>query len=117
MGEDRIEMSQKERDRLKVLTEAKDQLIRQKQAAGQLKVSERQVRRLVQRLREIGDRAVLDGLRGKSSNRKIASQVRQRAIAELRDNSNCHDFGPSYASEYLRKPWTCKWAKTRCANG
>jgi hypothetical protein len=32
MGEDRFEMSQKERDRLKVLTEAKDQLITQKQA-------------------------------------------------------------------------------------
>jgi len=30
MREDRIEMSQKERDRLKVLTEAKDELITQK---------------------------------------------------------------------------------------
>jgi hypothetical protein len=41
MGEDRFEMSQKERDRLKILTEAKDELITQKQAAGQLKLSER----------------------------------------------------------------------------
>ena len=96
-------MSQKERDRLKVLTEAKDELITQKQAAAQLDLSERQVRRLVQRLREMGDRAVVHGLRGKSSNRKIADQVRQRAMAELRDNSNCHDFGPSYAREHLRK--------------
>jgi transposase InsO family protein len=96
-------MSQKERDRLKVLTEAKDELITQKQAAEQLKLSERQVRRLVQRLRQIGDRAVLHGLRGKSSNRKIADELQQRAIAELRDNSRCHDFGPSYASEHLRK--------------
>jgi transposase InsO family protein len=103
MGEDRFEMSQKERDRLKVLTEAKDGLITQKQAAVQLKLSERQVRRLVQGLRRIGDRAVLHGLRGKSSNRKIADQVQQRAMAELRDNSQCHDFGPSYASEHLRK--------------
>jgi hypothetical protein len=37
------------------------------------------------------------------SNRKIASQVEQRAIAELRDNSQCHDFAPSYAAEHLRK--------------
>jgi transposase InsO family protein len=103
MGEDRFEMSQKERDRLKVLTEAKDELITQKQAAEQLKLSERQVRRLVQGLRRIGDRAVLHGLRGQSSNRKIADEVQQRAMAELRDNSQCHDFGPSYASEPLRK--------------
>ena len=96
-------MSQTERDRLKVLTEAKDKLITQKQAAGQLKFSERQVRRLVQRLRQVGDRAVLHGLRGKSSNRKISGEVQRRAIAELRDNSKCHDFGPSYASEHLRK--------------
>lgn len=96
-------MSQTERDRLKVLTEAKDKLITQKQAAGQLKLSERQVRRLVQRLRQVGDRAVLHGLRGKSSNRKISGEVQRRAIAELRDNSKCHDFGPSYASEHLRK--------------
>jgi transposase len=103
MGEDRFEMSQKERDRLKVLTEAKDELITQRQAAEQLKLTERQVRRLVQRLRQVGDRAVLHGLRGRSSNRKISDEVQQRAIAELRDNSNCHDFGPSYAAEHLRK--------------
>jgi Integrase core domain len=95
-------MSQKERDRLKVLTAAKDELITQKQAAWQLKLSERQVRRLVQRLRQVGDRAVLHGLRGKSSNRQISDEVQQRAIAELRD-SKCHDFGPSYASEHLGK--------------
>jgi hypothetical protein len=103
MGEDRLEMSQKERDRLKVLIEAKDELITQNQAAGQLKLSERPVRRLVQRPRQAGDRAVLHGLRGKSSNRKIGDAVQQRAIAELRDNGKCHDFGPGYACEHLRK--------------
>ena len=96
-------MSQKERDRLKVLTEARDKLITQKQAAERLKMSQRQIRRLVRRLRQVGDRAVLHGLRGKSSNRKIADEVKQRAIAELRDNRPCHDFGPSYASEHVRK--------------
>jgi transposase InsO family protein len=103
MREDRIEMSQKERDRLKVLTEAKDELITQKQAAEQLQLSERQIRRLLRSLRQIGDRAVLHGLRGRSSNRKTSVEVEQRAIAELRDNGQCHDFGPSYATEHVRK--------------
>lgn len=96
-------MSQKERDRLKVLTEAKDKLITQKQAAEQLQLSERQVRRLIRSLRQIGDRAVLHGLRGRSSNRKTSGEVEQRAMAELRGHGQCHDFGPSYASEHLRK--------------
>jgi transposase InsO family protein len=96
-------MSQKERDRLKVLTEAKDELITQKQAAEQLQLSERQIRRLLRSLRQIGDRAVLHGLRGRSSNRKTSVEVEQRAIAELRDNGQCHDFGPSYATEHVRK--------------
>ena len=110
-------MSSKERDRLKVLTEAKDKLITQKQAAEQLKISERQVRRLVKRLRQVGDRAVLHGSRGKSSNRKIADEVKQRAIAELRDNRQCRDFGPSYASEHHASNWISRQAKTPSASG
>ena len=85
------------------LTEAKDELITQKQAAEQLQLSERQIRRLLRSLRQIGDRAVLHGLRGRSSNRKTSVEVEQRAIAELRDNGQCHDFGPSYATEHVRK--------------
>jgi DNA-binding Lrp family transcriptional regulator len=55
MGEDRFEMGQKERDRLKILHEAATGLITQKQAAGQLHLCERQVRRLVAKLRSVGD--------------------------------------------------------------
>ena len=96
-------MSQKERDRLKVLTEAKDGLITQEQAAGQLQMTQRQVRRLIRRLRQVGDRAVLHGLRGRSSNRKIDAELQQRAVQELRDNPICHDFAPSFAAEHLHK--------------
>jgi hypothetical protein len=39
MQEDRFEMGQKERDRLKVLTESKKGLITQAQAASQLEIS------------------------------------------------------------------------------
>jgi len=96
-------MSQRERDRLKVLTEAKDRLLTQKQAASQLDLSERQVRRLVSQLRQRGDRAVVHGLRGRASNRRIDSAVEKQAITELRNNGKCHDFGPSYAAEHLKK--------------
>ena len=69
MGEDRFWMGQKERDRLKVLHEARQGQLTQKQAAEQLKVSERQLRRLLKRFRAAGDRAVIHGLRGRLSNR------------------------------------------------
>jgi biotin operon repressor len=102
MGEDRFEMGQKERDRLKVLHEANQRRITQKQAAEQLGITERQVRRLVVRLRAIGDRAVVHGLRGRKSNRRIDSRVERRAVAELK-KPQCRDFGPTYAAEHVSK--------------
>ena len=64
-------MSQTERDRLVALKKAKKKLITQKQAAEELGVTERQVRRLLQKLRRKGDQAVTHGLRGRARNRKL----------------------------------------------
>lgn len=100
MGEDRFEMSQKERDRLKVLHEAASGLITQKQAAGQLQLCERQVRRLVAKLRSVGDRTVIHGLRGRRSNRRMDAAVERRAMEEC-GKPECVDFGPTYAAEHL----------------
>jgi hypothetical protein len=102
MGEDRLAMSQEERDRLKVLHEASKRQITQKQAAGQLKVSERQLRRMLSRLKDVGDKAVVHGLRGRVSNRRVAEDVRQRAVEEL-SRPECAGFGPTFASEHLKK--------------
>jgi DNA-binding Lrp family transcriptional regulator len=78
--EELIAMNQKERDRLKVLHEAKERQITQKEAAGQIGVSERWVRKLMERMRREGDRAVVHGLRGRSSNRRIAAPIREQAV-------------------------------------
>ena len=56
-------MTQADRDRLVTLKKAASGAIRQRQAAAELKLSERQVRRLLARLREGGDKAILHGLR------------------------------------------------------
>jgi transposase len=101
MREDRIWMGQKERDRLKVLHESKQGKLTQKQAAEQLKLTERQMRRLLKRFRTEGDRTVIHGLRGRPANRKIAGEIERKAIAEL-NRPECRDFGPTYASEYLQ---------------
>jgi len=74
-------MTQAERDRLVALKKAKKKLITQKQAAEEIGVTERQVRRLLRKLRRKGDRAVIHELRGRASNRKLPAESEQHAIA------------------------------------
>ena len=95
-------MGQEERDRLKVLHEVRQGQLRQAEAAGQLKLSTRQVRRLVKKMGEVGDRAVVHGLRGRRSNRRTSEAVVQRCLKQLR-KPECHDFGPTFAAEYLHR--------------
>ena len=95
-------MSQKERDRLKVLHEVSRGQLTQKEAARQLKLSERQVRRLMKELKVSGDAAVVHGLRGRQSNRRTTEQTEKQAIAEL-SRPECADFGPTFAAEHLQK--------------
>lgn len=92
-------MSQEERDRLHWLKLARDRKITQRQAAERMEVSERWVRKLLRKLKRKGDRAVVHGLRGKRSNRKITDRVRERAVELIR--AEYRDFGPTLASEYL----------------
>lgn len=100
MGEDTFWMGQKERDRLKALHAVKQGKLTQRQAAEQLKLSERQLRRLLKRYRADGDRAVVHGLRGRKSNHKIAPATQVKAVQALKQ-PECRDFGPTYAAEYL----------------
>lgn len=93
-------MTQAERDRLEALKKAKKKLITQKQAAEEIGVTERQVRRLLRKLRRRGDRAVLHELRGRPSNRKLAAELEQGAITVLSDPVY-RGFGPTLAAEYL----------------
>jgi DNA-binding Lrp family transcriptional regulator len=93
-------MTQAERDRLVCLKKAKKRLITQKQAAEEIGVSERQVRRMLKALKERGDKAVVHGLRGLPSNGKIGEAARTEALAIL-SQEVYRGFGPTLAAEYL----------------
>ncbi len=95
-------MSQRERDRLVVLRKAQKKLITQRQAAAELQVTERHVRRLLVRLKEVGDRAVVHGLRQRPSNRRLSEETRERVVRILSEEVY-RGFGPTLASEYLQK--------------
>jgi hypothetical protein len=100
MEPERIELSTRERDRLKVLHEVEQGHLTQPEAGRRLQLSDRQVRRLRVRLRTAGDRGLVHGLRGRPSNRKIARSMQQRALAVLQQPryAGC---GPTFSSEKL----------------
>src|SRR5574340_1067217 len=99
METERIALSQRERDRLRVLHEVAQGHLTQVAAAGRVQLSDRQVRRLLLRIREQGDRAVIHGLRGRPSNRKLAAWFQRRILARIAQRYA--DFGPTLAAEHL----------------
>jgi len=94
-------MSQRERDRLKVLHEVQQGHLTQKAAGWQLGLTDRWVRKLLERLRAEGDRGVVHRSRGQPSNRKLPEAWRGRAVARVQEAYR--DFGPTLAGEYLAK--------------
>jgi hypothetical protein len=100
MQEGQLLMTQADRDRLVTLKKAKKKLMTQKQAAEELGLSSRQVKRLLYALKQNGDKAVVHGLRGKPSNRKIQEKLERQAVKIL-SAPVYQGFGPTLAAEYL----------------
>jgi hypothetical protein len=96
---DRIPMSQRERDRLRVLHAVLDGQRTQVEAARLLRLTPRHVRRLLQRLQQGGDAALVHGLRGQPSNHRKDAKLRRRILRAYR--KDYHDFGPTFAAEKL----------------
>lgn len=95
-------MTQADRDRLVTLKKAKKKLITQGEAAEELGVSRRHVKRLLKALKKRGDKAVIHGLRGRPSNRRVAEATEREAVKIL--SAEIYEgFGPTLAAEYLFK--------------
>jgi len=99
METERIALSQEERDRLQVLRELEQGGLKQVAAAQRMKVTDRQVRRLLLRWRKEGDRVVIHRLRGRPSNRKFAVSFQRKVLARV--GQRYADFGPTLAAEHL----------------
>jgi len=100
-NQEMLMLSGKERDRLKVLYEVQGGHLTQREAAGHLGISDREVRRLLVRIQEQGDRGVVHRLRGKVSNRRLPESLRTRVLKLVK--AKYRDFGPTLACEYLAK--------------
>lgn len=95
-------MTQADRDRLVALKKAKKRLISQREAAEELGLSVRHVKRLLHALKKHGDKAVVHKLRGRPSNRKIEERIEREAM-QILSAPVYKGFGPTLAAEYLEK--------------
>jgi Helix-turn-helix domain len=96
---DRIPMSQKERDVLKIIHGVVNGERSQAEAARLLRLSVRQVRRIQRKLEAKGDQAIVHGLRGQPSNHSSDPAFRRKVLQAYR--RRYRDFGPTFASEKL----------------
>ena len=97
--EDTINMSQREGKRWPVIQGVIEGRVRQRQAAGVLDVSVRQIRRLVKRVRAEGAAGLCHRSRGQPSNRRIAPRRKARVLQLFQ--TRYADFGPTFACEKL----------------
>ena len=95
-------MSQEERDWLGWLKRAREGSVTQKLVAEKMGVTDRWVRKLLRQMETRGDAVVVHGLRGRASNRRIAEELKARAM-EMVKSPEWHDFGPTFASQQLAK--------------
>jgi hypothetical protein len=99
MTEESIIMSHKEIDRLALIQQIECKQVTQRLAAEQLKLSTRQVRRLVRLYRNQGAEGLTSRHRGRRANNAIAESTRTDAMTILK--RDYVDFSPTFAHEKL----------------
>ena len=97
--EDKVLMSVKELRRLHVIHEVIEKKMTQVIASGLLGLTDRQIRRIVKRVREIGDGGLAHQSRGKPSHRRIDERIKAKVIGLYEKQYG--DFGPTLAAEKL----------------
>jgi hypothetical protein len=96
---EKLLMSQKERVRLVVMEQIKQDELTVAEACEVLGLSYRQTKRVWRRYRIEGDQGLVHGLRGKPGHRAKSAKLKQRILARYEERYP--DFGPTLAAEYL----------------
>jgi len=92
-------MSRKEIKRYQVIRKVIERGIDQQEASEYLGVTDRQIRRIVKRVRSLGEAGVIHKLRGRVGNRQAQAVFKQKVLGLYR--KQYWDFGPTLASEKL----------------
>jgi hypothetical protein len=92
-------MTRQEIQRYQIIRKVLEREINQQEASEVLRLSDRQIRRIVKRVRIEGESGVVHRSRGGAGNRSIKLSLKERVLKLYR---NCYeDFGPTLASEKL----------------
>src|SRR3989337_2138547 len=94
-----LTMSQKEADRIGVVSSLESNELTIEEAAGLLKISSRQVYRTLKRVKLEGTKGIIHKLRGRKSNRGYPKEWKQ-TITEIY-RREYWDYGPTLFSEML----------------
>jgi hypothetical protein len=94
-----LSMSKQEFSRLEVLLRVQSGRLRVADACDLIGLRRRQVFRLLRGLKQDGASSLLSNRRGKSSNHRLADEVRALALSLVRERYA--DFGPKFAAEKL----------------
>ena len=94
-------MSERELNRVEVLSQLSQGRMTAATAANVLGLSRRQVHRLLKKFQSDGPAAIRHKARGRASNNRIDPAVREFAVTLVRENYI--DFGPSFAAEKLEE--------------
>lgn len=101
MAKEIIQMASKELSRYEVVSKLIDGQINGTDAAKQINLSIRQVKRLKSKVKQFGAKGLIHKNRGKSSNRRIDSKIIAKAKTFLKKYYS--DFKPTFASEKLKE--------------
>ena len=99
--QDMVMLRQKDLRRLHVVRKVLEGTMTQKEAAELVSLSERQIRRIVGRLREEGDKGICHRAQGKPSNRKLPRKLKDSIIRLYK--STYAGFGPTLFTEKLEE--------------
>ena len=96
---DILMLRQKDLRRLHVVHKVLEEGMTQREAAQIISLSERQIRRIVERIRREGDQGICHTARGKPSNRRLPKKLKDRIVRLYK--TTYADFGPTLFTEKL----------------
>lgn len=108
-NEDLLTMSLPELDRLTIMKQIEAKTIKQVEGAKLLKITNRQIKRLIRAYRELGAKGLISKRRGQASNNRLplAKKIRAKKLV----HTYYSDFRPTFAAEKLREQHKIKLSK------
>jgi transposase InsO family protein len=94
-----LTLSLKEIDRLMLISQIEEEKISVLEAASLLGLSQRQIYRILKRVKSEGSKGIIHKLRGRKSNRGYPEEIKEKTIKIYRKQYS--DYGPTLFSEML----------------